>query len=113
MMERTIPSRPRRRSVNGLPFRPHLLLALAPLLLVGCASMRPTTQCASPCPSCVGSNRVLFVADGAGDYGTTTANVRQVVREQKLAWCVEKVVWSHGKLRVYADQTDLANSRAA
>jgi hypothetical protein len=61
----------------------------------------------------VGSNRVLFVADGAGDYGVTTDNVRQVVREQKLPWCVEKVVWSHGKLRVYADQTDVANSRAA
>lgn len=98
--------------MNGLPFRP-LLPALALALLAGCAATRPATHCASPCPSCVGSDRVLFVADGAGDYGVTTANVRQVVREQRLSWCVEKVQWSHGKLRVFADQTDVAHGRAA
>lgn len=97
--------------MSGLLTRP-FLPALMLVLLTGCATTRPR-ECASPCLQCVGSERILFVADGAGDYGVTTANVRQVAREQRLPWCVEQVRWSHGKLRIYRDQTDHANLRAA
>jgi pimeloyl-ACP methyl ester carboxylesterase len=98
--------------VSGPFFRP-FLLALSVALLAGCSTTRPTMRYASPCPSCVGSNRIIFVADGAGNYDVTSGNVRQLVEEERLPWCVEKVEWSHGKLRIYADQTDLANIRAA
>lgn len=98
--------------MSGLSFRP-LLLALAPALLAGCGTMRPAVCSTSACPTCAGADRVVLVADGAGDYGVTSANVRRVVAEQQLPWCVEKVQWSHGKLRVYADQTDFEHARAA
>jgi pimeloyl-ACP methyl ester carboxylesterase len=49
----------------------------------------------------------VFVADGAGDFRAASQALQEAVRAEGLALCVEPFVWSHGYLRILADQADL------
>jgi hypothetical protein len=54
---------------------------------------------------------VVFAADGAGDFQATSAALRQVVEDEGLPLCVEKVDWSHGYGRILSDQMDWDHAR--
>jgi pimeloyl-ACP methyl ester carboxylesterase len=55
---------------------------------------------------------VVFTADGAGGFGTTSSALRQAVADEGMALCVETVPWSHGYGRGFADQMDYGHARA-
>jgi pimeloyl-ACP methyl ester carboxylesterase len=93
----------------------HPLLVLVVILLIlfgsGCAGVRqevrqPPPEALVPVP-----RQVVFVADGVGGFGSTTAAVREAAAELHLPLCVEEVEWSHGYGRIVADQVDYANIR--
>ncbi len=56
---------------------------------------------------------VAFVANGSGDFRTVTANLSQVVAEQRVPLQVETVTWSRGRGRYVIDHVDHANQLAA
>lgn len=90
------------------------LLAILLLLPTGCAAIGQFGPKTVPPPcNCACSNRVVFVADGVGDFEATTSAMYTASLEGKLPLCVEKVDWSHGYGRIVADQTDYANIREA
>jgi pimeloyl-ACP methyl ester carboxylesterase len=73
------------------------------LLAAGCASSRQTV------PSCgyVAPNAdVVFVADGSGDFRTTSRMLCEAVRACGAPLCVETFVWSHGYGRMLVDHAD-------
>ena len=49
---------------------------------------------------------MIYVADGAGDFRATSVAVDQVVHGEGMPMCVQRIVWSHGYGRVFADQLD-------
>ena len=57
-------------------------------------------------------DRVVFAADGAGNFQASSRSLRQTAQEDGLPLCVDTFVWSHGYLRIVADQVDYANIRA-
>jgi len=52
---------------------------------------------------------VVYVADGSGDYRTTSAALGQAVRDTGAPLRIETFVWSHGYSRLLADHLDHAN----
>jgi pimeloyl-ACP methyl ester carboxylesterase len=49
--------------------------------------------------------------DGAGDYHTASEALRRVIDEAGLPLDVDTFIWSHGRGRILADQTDYAYAR--
>jgi pimeloyl-ACP methyl ester carboxylesterase len=86
-----------------------LSLTLSTLCLAGCVGPRQTVYSPAPGPAARG---VVFVADGAGNFQSTSASLRQVIAEERLPLGVATVEWSHGFGRMLADQIDYANARA-
>jgi pimeloyl-ACP methyl ester carboxylesterase len=74
----------------------------------GCAGLHHEVQQTA----CCGCDRgIIFTADGAGGFGTTTSALRQAIAEEGLPLCVEMVPWSHGYGRGLADQMDFGHAR--
>jgi pimeloyl-ACP methyl ester carboxylesterase len=84
--------------------RLHFLCLLA--LAVGCAARR---QYVPPCTCAAPNADVVFVADGSGDYRTTSRAVSDAVNACGAPLCVETFVWSHGYGRLLADHIDHCN----
>jgi pimeloyl-ACP methyl ester carboxylesterase len=77
--------------------------------MCGCAITRHEAY-TPRCPTCI--RGVVFVVDGAGGFGATSAAFARAVDEAGLPLQVEEVDWTHGPGRVLADQTDSEHSRA-
>jgi pimeloyl-ACP methyl ester carboxylesterase len=78
---------------------------------LGCTGIRQEVRSLEP-PT--GNERgVVFSVDGAGDFLTTSASLRQVVEASGLPLRLEVFEWSHGWGRVIADQTDYCYAREA
>ncbi len=75
----------------------------------GCSTSR--TELCHPVAA-VPPEGVVFVADGAGDYRSCSAALRQAARKDDLLLHVETFVWSHGHHRNLADQIDQGHVRA-
>lgn len=76
------------------------------LLAAGCASGR---QIVPPC-GCVAPNAdVVFVADGSGDFRTTSKMLCEAVRACHAPLSIETFVWSHGYGRMLVDHVDHCN----
>jgi pimeloyl-ACP methyl ester carboxylesterase len=76
------------------------------LLAVGCASSR------QPVPSCgylAPNADIVFVADGSGDYRTTSKNLSEAARACGAPLSVETFVWSHGYGRMLLDHVGHCN----
>ena len=54
---------------------------------------------------------LVLVADGAGDFRATSEALCNEIKAEKLPLRVETFVWSHGYLRVLADQLDQGYAR--
>jgi pimeloyl-ACP methyl ester carboxylesterase len=88
------------------PLRTRLGLLGVALLVAGCATTRerPTTcGCLAP------EADIVFVADGSGDYRTTSAALCEAVRDTGAPLRIETFVWSHGYGRMLADHLDHCN----
>jgi pimeloyl-ACP methyl ester carboxylesterase len=81
------------------------LLSVA-LFAGGCASMRgQPVSC-----GCLATNAdIVFVADGSGDYRTTSNALCEAVRDTGAPLRIETFVWSHGYRRMIADHLDHCN----
>jgi pimeloyl-ACP methyl ester carboxylesterase len=87
-------------------FRGTRLICLGVLLAAGCLSTR---QIVPPC-GCVDPNAdVVFVADGSGDFRTTSRVLCETVNASKAPLRVETFVWSHGYSRMLIDHVDHCN----
>ena len=90
------------------------VILIGPVLFAnsGCAEfsneVSHTAHTTGPKPS----RGVVFVADGAGDFRTTIAALRQVLAEDDVPLQVRTIPWSHGYWRVVADQVDDLHARA-
>jgi pimeloyl-ACP methyl ester carboxylesterase len=82
------------------------LVWLSALCAVGCATSRqPVSSC-----GCSALNAdVVFVADGSGDYRTTSRALCEAVSTCAAPLHIETFVWSHGYGRVLADHVDHCN----
>jgi pimeloyl-ACP methyl ester carboxylesterase len=79
----------------------------------GCACFHQKEEATAPVPQLKPEQRcVVFVADGAGDFRQASKNIAAAVESDKVPLAVETFVWSHGSLRVLADQLDCKNIRA-
>jgi pimeloyl-ACP methyl ester carboxylesterase len=91
-----------------------LILAVIPAFTtsIGCAAMgndiHPVMRAARPAAPARG---IVYVADGAGDFRTTSATVRRVMADNDVPLEVRTVLWSHGYWRVAADQLDEEHAR--
>lgn len=85
-----------------------LLLPLA-LSVSGCAALR---EARSPAVSSYSGCNVAFVLDGAGDFQATSLAMREVAAKGDWPLQVETFDWSHGYIRVIADQIDRKNMLA-
>jgi pimeloyl-ACP methyl ester carboxylesterase len=54
---------------------------------------------------------VVFVADGAGGFHGPSDALRKALGEEGIPLAVETVAWSHGYLRVLADEIDYCHAR--
>jgi pimeloyl-ACP methyl ester carboxylesterase len=82
---------------------------LAACAVSGCAGLPHEVRA----PACCGCERgVVFTADGAGGFGTTSSALRSAIAEEGLPLCVATVPWSHGFGRGLADQVDYGHARA-
>jgi hypothetical protein len=94
-----------------VPNLPMALVVQVAWLALGCGSLRHETRLPAYAPQ-TPIRGIAFVADGAGNLGTTSRPLRQVVEEDGAPLLVHKVEWSHGTGRILADQTDYAHARA-
>ncbi|MFO0865463.1 MAG: alpha/beta hydrolase [Gemmataceae bacterium] len=79
---------------------------------VGCT--RHLTASVSPPPPpapCVGDPVILFVADGAGNFQSCSRTLRAAIAQEQLPIEVRTFEWSHGYLRVLADQLGYTHAR--
>jgi len=83
------------------------LLAVLIVAVAGCTLQHRCPPAPSPL-----SGPVVFVADGAGNFGAASAALRKVVADEHWPARVETVPWSHGFLRILRDQLDYAHGRA-
>jgi pimeloyl-ACP methyl ester carboxylesterase len=93
--------------VEDAAVRTLLLISLAPLafLAAGCATSRQPVTC-----GCVAPNAdIVFVADGSGDFRTTSKALCDAARETGTPLRIETFVWSHGYGRMLADHVDHCN----
>lgn len=86
--------------------RTYIAIALF-LATAGCASVHH--EVLAPRPVCV--RGVIFVLDGAGDFGATSTSLRRALAESGVPLEVNEVDWSHGYARILADQTDAQHSQ--
>jgi pimeloyl-ACP methyl ester carboxylesterase len=84
--------------------RPILLATLALMASFGCMGSRQ--QLAACSPDGIDGQDVVYVADGAGDFRATSMSVDHVVHGEGAPVCVERIDWSHGYGRIFADQLD-------
>jgi hypothetical protein len=78
-------------------------------LLPACAALpRQAPAALAPVPP----RHVLFVADGAGDYRAASTAIRETAQADGWPLDVRTFVWSHGYMRVFADQLDYEWARA-
>jgi hypothetical protein len=83
-----------------------LTLAVLFLLpLIGCATFGSPPDTARP-SSVLPDTPLILVADGAGDFRAASLAVRRVNVEEHCPLEVRTFVWSHGYLRILADQLD-------
>jgi pimeloyl-ACP methyl ester carboxylesterase len=75
----------------------------------GCAVTRPDFV-AIKAP--VAEAGMVFVVDGAGDFRACSEHVRAAVEQNHLPLQVVTVVWSHGYLRIIADQIGYTYARS-
>src|SRR6185437_14591992 len=87
-------------------FLPRLVLIGSLVLAAGCATTR---QVPMSCGSLSPNADVVYVADGSGDYRTTSAALGQAVRDTGAPLRIETIAWSHGYSRLLADNLDHAN----
>lgn len=93
-----------------MPKRSSHWFLLLPALwaITGCAGVRHEVHT----PVALSDGRgVVYVADGAGNYEGTSTSMRKAIADQGMPLLVETVSWSHGHLRVIADQVDYARIR--
>jgi hypothetical protein len=83
--------------------RRRLLLTWAVAAALVCAAQAPARPESPP-------RRVVFVADGAGDYRSCSQSMRSTACADGLPLEVVTFVWSHGYRRLAADQTDTAHA---
>lgn len=89
-----------------MPLQMRLGLLGVLLFAIGCATSR---QSVPPC-GCVAPNAdVVFVADGSGDYRTTSRVLCETVNACATPLRVETFVWSHGYGRMLIDHVDHCN----
>lgn len=70
-----------------------ILVILAAWASCGCATVaRPVCPVAAPPPEV---QAVVFVADGAGGFKTTSKSIREAIEEAKLPLAVQTFEWSH------------------
>ncbi len=106
MVRGLIPRPPDEDADVRTSFPPRLILLSALALAVGCATTRRTPV---SCGCCRPTADVVFVANGSGDYRTTSAAISQAVRDTGMPLRVETLVWSHGYSRLLADHLDHGN----
>jgi pimeloyl-ACP methyl ester carboxylesterase len=80
---------------------------LGVLLATGCAGGRLLVQSSSGCAA--PNADIVFVADGSGDYRTTSRALSEAVSASATPLRVETFVWSHGYGRMLADHVDHCN----
>ncbi len=85
---------------------PRLLVLGVLALAAGCAGPRPRPVV---CGSLAPESDVVFVADGSGDYRTTSIALCQAIHEQAVPLRIETFVWSHGYRRLLTDHVDHCN----
>jgi pimeloyl-ACP methyl ester carboxylesterase len=89
------------------------LFACLLVMGAGCATATPRHYVLDPpLPPAVPPTAVVFVANGSGDFRTVTANLTDVVVQQRVPLQVETVSWSHGYGRYVIDHVDHANQLA-
>lgn len=89
-----------------LPLRTRLGFLGVLLLFGGCATGRqPVPSCGCGAPNA----DVVFVADGSGDYRTTSRALCEAVNACGAPLRVETFVWSHGYGRMLVDHVDHCN----
>ncbi len=88
--------------------RKWLLVCWLPLL-AGCLASGERAADSNPPPPLSGAEAVAFVANGAGDFHTVSANLARVVAQTHTSLQIETVDWSLGRRRYLADHVDHAN----
>lgn len=82
------------------------------VLVVGCAGTRQQAvmqHAPGGCPP----QAIVMVVDGAGGGQHTTSAFRNAINEAGLPWRVERLQWTHGSRRYFADHTDQVNTARA
>jgi pimeloyl-ACP methyl ester carboxylesterase len=90
----------------SLSLRTRFALLSALLLAAGCASSR---QPVAPRGCLAPHADVVFVANGSGDYRTTSIALGEAVSACGAPLRIETLVWSHGYGRMLADHVDHCN----
>src|SRR5947208_1637712 len=80
------------------------LLLTAGMVVLLAAALTPAQTVVSP-------RRVVFVADGAGDFQEFSKSLRTTVDSNRLPIEIVTFDWSHGYKRIVADQTDGEHAR--
>jgi pimeloyl-ACP methyl ester carboxylesterase len=86
-----------------------VIVGLATLSLPGCARSRGQLLEPAEVP-CI--DRVVFAADGAGNFQVSSRMLRGVAEEDGLPIDIITYEWSHGNYRIVADQIGYAWARA-
>src|SRR5436305_11984578 len=89
---------------------PCLVLVLA-ALSSGCAGLSSSRYAATPRPDAPPPQAVVFVIDGVGNFGATSASLGQAIEEAGLPLHLHTVEWSHGYGRIFADHVDHCHAR--
>jgi pimeloyl-ACP methyl ester carboxylesterase len=101
------------RPLRGRPTVPYRLAAAAVIasllaLVPGCATLRPTARAAMPAEE----QGVVFIADGSGNLRQVSDCTAQVLEELHAPLRVQRVNWTHGQGRVFADLYDCGHQKA-
>lgn len=85
--------------------------ALALTVLSGCSTVDYARMRANPVPG-IQTPAAVFVADGAGNFQVASQTLRAVARADGYPLDVICCDWSHGYLRMLADQVDYPHARS-
>lgn len=97
------PGPPREDAVLRTAFLSRLILPALLAFTAGCAAtQQPVVTRGSAAPDA----DIVFVADGSGDYRTTSTALGRAVGDSGATLRIETFVWSHGYGRVMADHLD-------
>jgi pimeloyl-ACP methyl ester carboxylesterase len=89
------------------------LLSFSLILLSGCAAPREIHNLRDvpvPITPPLPVEKVVFAADGAGDFRISSSQLRKVVCEDCVPIHVIPFVWSHGYAKIVKDQMDQAHA---